>query len=144
MPVPAPLELKLGVHPRVCCPKYIRCLKSGGNLIQLFFSGDAICFPSDPWCDTYQPPKNDYEYEYEGEDYLGDYSEDEEHTMSDKFCSNGNHTCVAHNQCPGLLDSPTPRIPETCGFDTEKSLLMVCCPTQAVAEVAENLVQKPR
>jgi len=24
VPVPAPMEQKLGVHPRVCCPKYIR------------------------------------------------------------------------------------------------------------------------
>ena len=38
-----------GVHPLVCCPKPL--------------PESAICFPSDPWCRTYEAP--DYsEYEY--------------------------------------------------------------------------------
>jgi len=133
LPVPAPLELKLGVHPTVCCPKYI--------------SPDAICFPSDPFCPTYQTP--DYGDEYEDEEYSGEYYLDEgEPTMADESCSNPNDTCAALNRCPATLIyglyTGAPKIPETCGFDTEQSLLMVCCATEAVKEVAENLVQKPR
>merc|ERR1712212_162459 len=64
--------------------------------------------------------------------------------MSDKFCSNSSYTCATLNRCPDLVDTLAPEIPETCGFDTKQSLLMVCCPTEAVKEVAEELVQKPR
>ena len=68
--------------------------------------------------------------------------------MADESCSNPNDTCAALNRCPAKLIyglyTGAPEIPETCGFDTEQSLLMVCCATEAVKEVAENLVQKPR
>ena len=36
----------------VCCPKYL--------------PDSSICFPSDPWCHTYEEP------EYEDEDYPGE------------------------------------------------------------------------
>ena len=71
--------------------------------------------------------------------------EESEPTMADELCSNPNDTCATLNRCPDLVESlGTDRIPETCGFDTKQSLLMVCCPTEAVKEVAEQLVQKPR
>ena len=70
--------------------------------------------------------------------------EEGEPTMSDESCSNPNDTCATLNRCPDLVDNLAPEIPETCGFDTKQSLLMVCCPTEAVKEVAEQLVQKPR
>ena len=41
--MPAPFEKKLGVHPMVCCPKVV--------------DESSICFPSDPWCPTYEPPE---------------------------------------------------------------------------------------
>ena len=68
--------------------------------------------------------------------------------MSDKSCSNPNDTCAALNRCPADLVygiyNMAPEIPETCGFDTKQNLLMVCCSSEAVKEVAEDLVQKPR
>jgi len=65
--------------------------------------------------------------------------------MSDESCSNQNDTCATLNRCPDLVESLGPdKTPETCGFDTKQSLLMVCCPTEAVKEVAEQLAQKPR
>ena len=70
--------------------------------------------------------------------------EEGEPTMSDESCSNPNDTCATLNRCPDLVDTLAPGIPETCGFDTKQSLLMVCCPTKAVKEEAEQLVQKPR
>ena len=117
------------------------------KLFANYFSPDAICFPSDPICPTYQAP--DYGDEYEEEEYLGDYAEEGEltRTMSDEFCSNQTDTCTTLNRCPDLVDGVErvdPEIPEICGFDTKQSLLMVCCPTEAVKEAAEQLVQKPR
>ena len=38
VPVPAPFEQKLGVHPRVCCPKYIRCDKKLNQKFNQLFS----------------------------------------------------------------------------------------------------------
>ena len=76
--------------------------------------------------------------------------EEGEPTMSDESCSNANDTCATLNRCPDFMDSVDrvegvdPEIPEICGFDTKQSLLMVCCPTEAVKEAAEQLVQKPR
>ena len=70
--------------------------------------------------------------------------EEGEPTMSAESCSNPNDTCATLNRCPDLVDTLAPGIPETCGFDTKQSLLMVCCPTKAVKEEAEQLVQKPR
>ena len=109
-------------------------------------------------CSTYEAEDygEEYEEEYEDEygeeyeEYYGDYdygSEEEqqpEPTMADEFCSNLNDTCTTLNKCPDLLDTAKPDIPETCGFDKAQSLLMVCCPAQAVKEAAEDLVQKPR
>ena len=114
------------------------------KLFANYFSPDAICFPSDPICPTYQAP--DYGDEYEEEEYLGDYIEEGEltSTMSDESCSNPNDTCATLNRCPDLVERVDPEIPEICGFDTKQSLLMVCCPTEAVKEAAEQLVQKPR
>ena len=158
MPVPAPYEKKLGVHPRVCCPTNIRFnIESGSSIENLSCSPDAICSPSGPLCSTYEAEDygEEYEEEYdeeygeEYEEYYGDYdyeSEEEqpEPTMADEFCSNPDDTCTTLNKCPDLLDKAKPDIPETCGFDKAQSLLMVCCPAQAVKEVAEDLVQKPR
>ena len=77
---------------------------------------------------------------------MGDYAEEGEltRTMSDEFCSNQTDTCTTLNRCPDLVERVDPEIPEICGFDTKQSLLMVCCPTEAVKEAAEQLVQKPR
>ena len=46
------------MHPVVCCPEPL--------------PDSAICFPSDPWCQTYEAPQ------YEGEDteVYGDYDYD--------------------------------------------------------------------
>ena len=52
--VPKPLTDEFsafGVHPVVCCPEPL--------------PDSSICFPSDPWCQTYEAP----EYEGEGNDY---------------------------------------------------------------------------
>ena len=158
MPVPAPYEEKLGVHPRVCCPTNIRFNIESGSLIEnLSCSPDAICSPSGPLCSTYEAEDygDEYEEEYEEEygeeyeEYYGDYdyeSEEEqpEPTMADEFCSNPDDTCTTLNKCPDLLDTAKPDIPETCGFDKAQSLLMVCCPAQTVKEAGEDLVQKPR
>ena len=146
VPVPAPFEQKLGVHPRVCCPKYIRCDKKFNQKFnQLFFSPDAICFPSDPFCPTYVSVDYEEENGEEYEEYYESYEyESEVPTMADEFCSNPDDTCTTLNKCPDLLDKAKPDIPETCGFDKAQSLLMVCCPAQAVKEAAEDLVQKPR
>ena len=38
VPVPASFEQKLGVHPRVCCPKYIRCEKRSMRKFNQLFS----------------------------------------------------------------------------------------------------------
>jgi len=54
VPMIPPDSHKVGVHTVVCCPRYI--------------PPKAICFPSDPWCPTYEPPNYDY-----GDDYGADY-----------------------------------------------------------------------
>ena len=38
VPVPAPFEQKLGVHPRVCCPRYIRCDEKFNQKFNQLFS----------------------------------------------------------------------------------------------------------
>ena len=89
------------------------------------------------------------DYEEENEEEYEEYYESYEYesevpTMADESCSNPDDTCTNLNKCPDLLDTAKPDIPETCGFDKAQSLLMVCCPAQAVKEAAEDLVQKPR
>jgi len=64
VPMPAPYGHKLGVHTVVCCPRYI--------------PPTAICFPSDPWCPTYEPPEYDgYDYGTEGGNDTADYGGDD-------------------------------------------------------------------
>ena len=84
------------------------------------------------------------EYEEYYESYESYEYESEVPTMADESCSNPDDTCTTLNKCPDLLDTAKPDIPETCGFDKAQSLLMVCCPAQAVKEAGEDLVQKPR
>ena len=84
------------------------------------------------------------EYEEYYESYESYEYESEVPTMADESCSNPDDTCTTLSKCPDLLDTAKPDIPETCGFDKAQSLLMVCCPAQAVKEAAEDLVQKPR
>ena len=71
MPKPlTDIDSAFGVHPVVCCPKPL--------------PESAICFPSDPWCHTFEAPVyEDYE-EYsecqESQDYFGEYPEGDDAT----------------------------------------------------------------
>jgi len=152
VPMPGKPYEKLGVHPVVCCPQYI--------------PDSTICFPSDPWCPTYdiQPavdPTLDYDTNYE---YSGDSPPQYElpaspPTMSDQSCdpdrnpnvklipglNNGSASCVTLDRCPSLLVHAT--APEThvvsCGFDETSLLLMLCCPHSKVEDKRETK-QEPR
>merc|ERR1712233_113655 len=64
VPKPPDYTFKMGVHTMVCCPRYI--------------PPKAICFPSDPWCPTYERPEYNYDYgdaDYNhGDSANGDYA----------------------------------------------------------------------
>jgi len=157
-PIPGNPSLKLGVHTVVCCPKYL--------------PPTAICFPSDAWCPTYEPPNYDYADEYSeegstggsgGGEYQYEYEEEAEAQlvvsspkMSEQLCEGlsiinllpnrtTTATCVGINKCPAMVNNP--RAPEThiihCGFDESENIMMVCCPVELVEE-AKEVVQEPR
>jgi hypothetical protein len=72
VPKPAEFGHKVGVHTVVCCPRYI--------------PPKAICFPSDPWCPTYEPPDYaDYDYGNDTADYGGgsDYGDEYQYQYDD-------------------------------------------------------------
>ena len=64
--------------------------------------------------------------------------------MSDEDCSpQPGSTCVALSQCKSL-DSPSPpELNYPCGFDTDLSLLKVCCPPENITQ-PQILAQPPR
>merc|ERR1712223_1084561 len=147
VPMPAPNNFKLGVHPVVCCPKYI--------------SPTAICFPSDAWCPTYEEIVYDYQsYDTESpdasadtegssdsyDDYQYEYVEGPEAattinqpTMAERSCNvtlipsipllpginneTNAATCTLINKCSAMVDNP--QAPSThiipCGFDEDKN-----------------------
>merc|ERR1719305_415180 len=165
VPMPPVYTHKVGVHTRVCCPRYI--------------PPKAICFPSDPWCPTYEPPDySDYDYgndngddTSDGGDYAGyDYYDEgqaaatvvDQPKMADKSCNatllanvaflpginneTKAATCTTINRCPNMVNNE--KAPTThlipCGFDETEKLIMVCCPDEMVEEPDESLKQKPR
>ena len=94
------------------------------SLLTRYIPATAICFPSDPWCPTYEKPNYDYDYSVEagnetagdgGDDYYGEdyYVEQapvaptvvEEPKMSDKTCELSSVPNVQY--LPGLNGTAT-------------------------------------
>ena len=91
-----------GVHTVVCCPRY-NPKQQSPFILPRYLSPKALCFPSDPWCPSYQPPDYQDYQDYpeagntttDGDDYSYESSYDysaqtpvlEAPTMADKSCN---------------------------------------------------------
>merc|ERR1711874_237686 len=124
--VPKPLTdatSAFGVHSVICCPDH----------------------HSDPGDVGLQEEEEEY-YDTEYSDYdFGDYvAPSPPPTMSDEDCSpHPGSACVTLSQCKSL-DSPSPpELNYPCGFDTDLSLLKVCCPSENITQ-PQILAQPPR
>merc|ERR1712038_504761 len=140
--VPKPLfdhSNSFGVHPVVCCPKPL--------------PSSSTCFPSDPWCETYEEKNYDYEnydYDYnnyedcqqdseggkrmrrEGETGLNYGASPRQAMMEEGDCRDSE--CVPLTQCKSLDSPDAPQHSYPCGFDTSLNLLKVCCPPENVTQ----------
>jgi len=142
LPKPADQYRKFGIHPRVCCPEYL--------------DKEHICFPTDPWCPSYQePPPPEYDA-----DYADEYEAVEIISLplvSEQNCKPYGQfvaiegvgelsQCVTHDRCSALIDvidAPATRI-LVCGYEESSNKMMICCPPDLVTDSTQNTTQAAR
>jgi len=109
--VPIAQKFNYGNIPRICCPKEL--------------SENSICFPSDPWCSTYQEIEYDYGYD--------DYGVEDQRVIEDLdfVCDNlPNTSCVPIHSC-SEVSSPNTEL--FCGFESDQ--IKVCCKEDKLLEI---------
>jgi hypothetical protein len=134
IPKPANVEQRAGIQSVICCPRNVK--------------DNAICFPSDPFCPSYSPPKYDGEYEYDEDNY--DNIDENEVLLSntEKNCMGfPGSTCTSFSSCdifeklnltPSTFNDKT----TICGFDTENADFKICCPQASIQ--APRAPESPR